>query len=256
MPDGCTYADDAYLLVAFPAVQVVAAEAWQVNVVVAVEGGEYSVDFLGASYPYAAQAGDTVDDIAAGLLAALSGQMLAAVGQSGPAGVLVVAATATPLDLEVTGPNDGDITAALLPGSGDTNAAQRAFWLERAKCGLPPCCRVTCKDDYTLMHAALAAHYLLYYGSVGGGQPTLQGGGNAGGGGQAAGDWERMRLGPAELSRGVSAWAAGGAADADLAKTGPGQLFLQLRGKYIFGVMTSCGIGCGPPYLYPLPPLG
>lgn len=256
MPDGCTYADDAYLLVAFPAVQVVAVEAWQVNVVEAVDGGEYSVDFLGASYPYTAQVGDTVDDIAAGLLAALSGQMFAAVGQSGAAGLLVVAATATPLELTVSGPNLGSITATLMPGSGDANAAQRAFWLERAKCGLPLCCKVTCKADYTLMHAALAAHYLMYYASAGGGQPILQGGGNAGGGGQAAGDWERMRLGPAELSRGVSAWAAGGAADADLAKTGPGQLYLLLRGKYVFPVMVSCGIGCGPSWLYPLPPLG
>jgi hypothetical protein len=242
----CTYADDDYLLVAFPAVQVLVAESWQVNVVAAAEG-EYAVDFLGASYPYAAGAGESAADIALGLLGALSGQMQAAVGLSGGAGLLVVGASATPLDLEVSGPNEGDITATLLPGSGDANAAQRAFWLERAKCGLPPCCAVTCKDDYTLMHAALAAHYLLYYG-------------NTGKTGSAAGDWNRMRLGPAELSKGVSAWAASSPADADLAKTGPGQLFLALRSKYVFGVAVSCGGPCGSPGgwggLFPLPPLG
>lgn len=241
MTTTCTYADDAYLLVAFPAVQVLVAESWQVNVVVA-QAGEYSVDFLGASYVYVAGADETTSDIAIGLLGALSGQMQAAVGMSGAAGLLIVGATATPLGLTVSGPGDGDITADLLPGSGDANAAQRAFWLERAKCGLPPCCVVTCKDDYTLMHAALAAHYLLYYGSAG----------KTGG---AAGDWSRMRLGPAELSRGLTTWGQSSPADADLAKTAPGQLYLYLRSKYVFGVVVSCGGPCGFP-LYPLPPLG
>jgi len=42
-----------------------------------------------------------------------------------------------------------------------------------------------------------------------------------------------MRLGPASLTRGVSAWAAASPADADLAKTGAGQLFLSLRARYV-----------------------
>ncbi len=51
--------------------------------------------------------------------------------------------------------------------------------------------------------------------------------------GAGANDFESMRLGPASLTRGVSAWAAASPADADLAKTGAGQLFLSLRARYV-----------------------
>jgi hypothetical protein len=70
------------------------------------------------------------------------------------------------------------------------------------------------------MHAALAAHLLF----------TI---GNLGATGAGANDFESMRLGPASLTRGVSAWAAASPADADLAKTGAGQLFLSLRARYV-----------------------
>lgn len=222
----CEFADDAYLLTAFPAAAVLTPEVWMVTVVTATVG-EYAVVILGASFPYVAAADDDATDVQQGLAAAMAGQMLAAVSSVGANSLMVSAQNGTPLDLEVSGPGEGDITATLVSG-GDSNAAARAFWLERAKCGLPPCCAVTCAEDYTLMHAALAAHYLMYYGTTGA----------AGGSAQ---DFQRMRLGPAELSKGASAWAAGSPADGDLAKTAPGQLYLSIRAKYVMSAMVSCG---------------
>lgn len=222
----CEYADDAYLLTAFPAAAVATPEVWMVTVAV-VQAGEYAVVVLGASFPYVAAADDDATDVQLGLAAAMAGQMLAAVSPVGANSLMVSAPNGTPLDLEVTGPADGDITATLVSG-GDSNAAARAFWLERAKCGLPPCCAVTCTADFTLMHAALAAHFLMYYGT-------------AGAGGGAAQDFQRMRLGPAELSKGASAWANGAPADGDLAKTAPGQLYLSLRAKYVMPAFVACG---------------
>ena len=233
----CTYADDAYLIAAFPAVVMLVPEVWTVTVDVA-QAGEYSVTLQGVAFPYVAGLGASLGDVRDGLAAALSAQMLAAVSSVGASSLRVAAPSAATLGLEVAGPADGAISAALVPGTGDSNAAARAFWLERAKCGLPPCCVVTCAEDYTLMHAAMAAHLLLYYGNVG-----------ASGG--AAQDFERMRLGPAELSRGASAWASGSPADGDLAKTAPGQIYLALRAKYVMPAFVSCGgfpVTLGWPY--------
>ena len=123
------------------------------------------------------------------------------------------------LTVTATGPTLGDITATLQPGTGDSNATARAFWLERAKCGLPPCCVVTCAEDFTLMHAALAAHMVLSAG-------------NTGGTGQFAGNFSHMSLGPASLTAGASAWKS--PADSVLATTEPGRMYLMLRARYVF----------------------
>lgn len=220
---GCVYADVAFVLQAFPGAAVVGPEVWAVNVLAA-QAGEYVVGIQGGEYPFAADGASTVADVAEGLLLALSGQMLAAVSPNGVNGLVLQALGTLPLDVEATGPAADTIEADLISG-GVANTASIEFWLEYTKCSLPPCCRVTCKADYTLMHAALAAHWLMYLAGLSGT-----------GGGGAVGDWDRMRLGPAELSRGKSAWSTN-PADSVLAKTGPGQLFLSLRAKYVFPVM-------------------
>lgn len=220
---GCVFADVAFVLQAFPGAAVIGPEVWAVNVLAA-QAGEYVVAVQGGEYPFVADNASTVPDVADGLLGALSGQMLAAVSPNGVNGLVLQALGTLPLDVVVTGPAEGTIEANLI-GGGVANTASIEFWLEYTKCSLPPCCRVTCKADYTLMHAALAAHWLMYLAGLSGT-----------GGGGAGGDWERMRLGPAELSRGKSAWSTN-PADSVLAKTGPGQLFLSLRAKYIFPAM-------------------
>lgn len=220
---GCTYADVAFVLGAFPGVGVVGPEVWAVNVLAA-QAGEYQVSLQGGEYPFAAGGQSTVSDVADGLLQALGGQMLAAVSPNGVNGLVMQALSTAPLDLLAEGPADGTIEANLVSG-GVSNTAAVQFWLDYTRCSLPPCCRVTCKADYTLLHASLAAHWLTYLAGLSGT-----------GGGGAVGDWERMRLGPAELSRGKSAWSTN-PADSVLAKTGPGQLHLVLRAKYVFPVM-------------------
>lgn len=221
----CVYADDAYLTGPgrFPGVVVRAPETWVVTVLAA-QVGAYTVTLGGANYPYPAIIGQDTGDIADGLLGVLGASLLVAVSPTGAASVVVQAVSSVALDLTVTGPAVDTIEAELISG-GDTNEDARLFWLEQAKCSLPPCSRVTCCDDYTLMHAALAAHWIL----------TL---GNVGGTGTGANDFDSMRLGPASLTRGKSAWSAN-PADGDLAKTAAGQLFLFLRSKYVFGF--ACG---------------
>ena len=214
----CTHADDAYLIAAFPQVVVRVPERWLVTVLAAA-AGDYTVALAGAPFTYASPLGGTPVDIAAGLIGLLGGQMLAAVSLVGAAALMLDVLSPAPLAVTATGPAVDTITATLVNG-GDSNAASRAFWLERAKCGLPPCCVVTCPADYTLMHAALAAHLLFTMGSLG----ATGSGGN---------DFDSMRLGPAALTRGASAWAANSPADGDLAKTGAGQLFLSLRARYV-----------------------
>mgnify|MGYP003654407934 CR=1 FL=1 len=214
----CTFADDAYLVAAFPPVVVRTAERWLV-VVVAALAGAYTVVLGGADFPFAAGAADTTATIRNGLQAALGGQPLAAVGVLGANGLVLDEVNPGGLTVTATGPGEGSITATLAPGTGDSNAASRAFWLERAKCGLPPCACVTCAADFTLMHAALAAHMVL----------TAAGTGSTG---QFAGNFASMSLGPASLTQGASAWKA--PADSVIATTEPGRLFLMLRARYIF----------------------
>ncbi len=165
-----------------------------------------------------------MSDIADGLLALLGASVLVAVSPIGDASIVVQAVSSAALDLTVTGPAVDTIEATLISG-GDTNADARAFWLEQVKCSLPPCCVVTCAADFTLMHAALAAHWLFTLGNVG-----------ATGGG--ANDFDSMRLGPASLTKGKTTWNAN-PADGDLATTAAGRLFLWLRAKYIMA--WRCG---------------
>ena len=103
------------------------------------------------------------------------------------------------------------------------------FWLARAKCWLPPCCLVLCADDYTLMHAALAAHYI----------DLFAGGASTGGGVAGMSGIKSMRLGPASIEAAAKAWSTANPADGDLDDGGPGSLYLSIRARWIFGV--RCG---------------
>lgn len=229
----CTLADDAYLIAAWPGVVVRTGERWLVAVDPNLAAtGVYTVTMGGLPYQYAATVPpDTAQSVVQGLLLPLSLQVQAAASPQGLYGILLQEVPPPPaqpagLAVAVSGPGPDSITATLISG-GDGNATQRALWLDAVLCGLPPCCAVRCPGDWTRMHAALAAHWIY--------STMPQNVGSTGGG---ANDFERMRLGPAELSRGVSAWGAGdAAADADLARTVPGQFFLALRARYIFPFM-------------------
>lgn len=214
----CTFADDAYLVAAFPFVVARTPERWIV-VVVSAAAGAYDVTLGGASFPFVAVNADDAAAIRDGLQVSLGGQPLAAIASLGTNGIVISELQPSGLAVTAAGPSEGDITATLQPGTGDSNATARAFWLERAKCGLPPCCVVTCAEDFTLMHAALAAHLILSAG-------------NTGGTGQFAGNFERMSLGPASLTAGASAWKS--PADSVLATTEPGRMYLMLRARYVF----------------------
>ncbi len=213
----CTFADDAYLIAAFPFVVARTPERWIV-VVVTAEAGAYDVTLGGASFPFVA-VNDDATAIRDGLQVSLGGQPLAAIASLGTNGIVISELQPSGLAVTATGPSEGDITATLQPGTGDSNATARAFWLERAKCGLPPCCVVTCAEDFTLMHAALAAHLILSTG-------------NTGWTGQFAGNFSSMSLGPASLNIGTSAWKS--PADSILATTEPGRMYLMLRARYVF----------------------
>lgn len=214
----CTFADDAYLISAFPFVVARTPERWIV-VVVSAAAGAYDVTLGGASFPFVAVNADTTTTIRDGLQLTLGGQPLAAIASAGVNGLVIMEIQPSGLGVTATGPGEGSITATLQPGTGDSNATARTFWLERAKCGLPPCCVVTCAEDYTLMHAALAAHLILSAG-------------NTGGTGQFAGNFSSMSLGPASLTAGASAWKS--PADSVLATTEPGRMYLMLRARYVF----------------------
>lgn len=225
----CTFADDAYLTAHFPGVVNYAAEVWLVTVLAA-QVGPYTVTLGGVPYVYTAGAGATVADVQAGLQALLGGLFDVAVSPVGTTALTLAGAVDGPLGVTVTGPVIGTISAALVSG-GDKGAAFRGVWLERAKCGLPPCAWVTCADDFTLMHAALAASLANRFAAASG---------SGGGGASGAGNWSSMRLGPASITRTSTAWTS--PAEAAMSDNGgPGDLFLSIRARYVFGVFcVSC----------------
>lgn len=229
----CTFADDTYLVTAWPGVVLRTGERWLAGISAAVDG-MYTVTMRGLPYQYSATVpGDDTTDIRDGLLVPLGAQVAAAVSPQGLTGILlqeVVQPGVVPSGLGVTvsGPAADTIEATLISG-GDSNEAARAYWLEAVKCGMPPCCAFTCRPDFTAAHAALAAHWIY---------TTMPQ--NVGSAGAGANDFERMRLGPAELSRGQVTWGqAGAAADGDLARTVPGRYFLALRRTYIFPIVCA-----------------
>lgn len=219
----CVPATDEYLIAAFPGVVLRTRERWVVKVIAAAIG-EYDIEMVGASFPYDGLLGDTVLKIRNALLFQLGGQPFAAAGSLGADSIQIEEVGVTGLGITVSGPAPDTISATLVSG-GDSNATFRQFWLDRALCGLPPCCVFTCIEDYTLMHAALAAHWIYTMSTI-----------NGSGGG--ANDFIQQRLGPASLTKGKNVWSAN-PADSDLAQTIPGQLYLQLRARYVFGIVCA-----------------
>lgn len=225
----CVYADDAYLVAHFPAVVVRVPERWLVTVVVA-EAGDYSVTAHTqvATYP-AVVPPDGVAVVRNGLVDALGLNPWVSASLVGfnALQVLEVPLVLPPPGLALTaaGPTlDPPVVLVELLDGGDVSADFRDLWLEAAKCGLPPCCVVSCKSDYTLMHAALAAHLVFIMFNLG---PT----------GQSAGIFDRMSLGPAALSKAKIAAYAGQSPIAG--QTAPGDLFLEIRSRYVVGAMCA-----------------
>lgn len=235
----CVPADDAFLVKFWPGVVVRLPERW----LVAVDGplaqtGAYGVTMQSLPYEYAATVPpDDAPAIRDGLLAALGGQMTATASPQGLSSI-ILAEVSQPgvvppgLGITVSGPAVNTISATLLPGGGDMNADLRADWLEATLCCLPSCSRFcSCPGDYTRMHAALTAA-LLY----------LTNPANMGTTGAGANDFDRMRLGPAELEKAKGAWqSALSVSDADIATTVPGRYFLRLRAKYVFPILCVGG---------------
>lgn len=233
----CTPADDAFLTTAWPGVVTRSGERWLVVVDSQnVQTGVYTVSMAGLPFQYAATVPpDSAATVQQQLLAQFGLQVFAASSPQGLTGILLQEVPPPPpsqpsgLSVTVTGPAADTISATLVSG-GDANLATRLYWLDAVLCSLPPCCLFTsCPGDYTRMHAALAAHWIYST------KPQ-----NVGSTGAGANDFERMRLGPAELSKGANAWGAGGnTSDGDLARTVPGQYFLSLRRKYIFPIVCA-----------------
>jgi hypothetical protein len=219
----CTPADDAYLIQLFPGVVITVREDWLVTILLASEG-TYTVTLKGVPYAFEAPIGASLTEIRDGLQNELGGQLFAAINPVGVAGLQIEELGTGGLGLTVEGPIADSMSATLTAG-GDANEALRIFWLANTLCFLPPCCAfVCCPGDYTMMHAAIAAHFLFTMGAL-----------NSAGGG--ANDFDSMKLGPAALNRGSKTWGAVSPADGDLAKTAPGQLYLMIRSKYVFGVV-------------------
>ena len=158
----CVYADDAYLIFSFPGVVVTLPEKWLVTVLAA-QVGEYAVNLGASAYPVDAAVAPVFPEVAVslpaiadGLVTALGASTLAAVAPAGANSLTIQALAPASLGLTVTGPAVDTIEATLVSG-GDTNAATRAFWLERAKCGLPPCCVVTCPAAFQSMRLGPAS---------------------------------------------------------------------------------------------------
>ena len=219
----CTPADDDFLKTAWPGVVITTPEKWLVNVLSA-QVGQYSVLLGGVGFVKDALLADTVSTIRNGLVESLGGQGLAAVSAQGTASFVLQEVAPGGLGVTVSGPSEGTIAAELI-GGGDSNEAQRLFWLEQALCSLPPCCWFTCVSDYKLMHAALAAHWIYTMNSISSS-------------GSGANDFTSMKLGPASLSKGKSAW-SGNPTDGDFARTVPGQMYLFLRAKYVIPAVCA-----------------
>lgn len=228
----CAYADDAYLVGHFPALLVKAPEQWLVTVLAA-QTGDYTVTAkaLPATYPAVAPPDTPATirgDQATGLLGFLQFNPWVVASAVGASSVQVLENVLGPypvgLGLTVSGPAPNTISTQLV-GGGDVSADFRALWLEAAKCGLPPCCAVTCADDFTLMHAALAAHlaFLMF---------------NLGSSGTSAADFERMTLGPATLWKAKAAAGTSGGPPMR-GRTTPGDLFLDIRDRYVVGAMCA-----------------
>ena len=218
----CVLADDAYLIQAWPQVVISTPGQWLITFV-SVVAGTYAVTVNGIPYGYDTDGTDTLAEIRDQVLNQLT--MGLSFGAS-PAGtelapaILISEIQASGLTVAASGPSGpAPSEVTLLQVAGESNLAQREFWLERAECGVPACCFFCgCTADYTLYHASLAAHLLM----------KAQ---TADATGFSATNAKRMELGPAKLERNVLEYAT--PTEADLASTVPGSMVLTLKRRYL-----------------------
>ena len=222
----CVYADDDYLVAMWPQVVISSPGTWLVTVV-SVAAGDYTITVGGVPYVYTADGTETIGEVRSSLLAAVSLSLSVAVMQVGGAALLLQQVQQAALTVAASGPSGpapSELTITQTGGS--DNTAARAFWLEAAKCGVPCCeffqrcaCSGTdCTADFTRWHASYAAHLLFVAINT---SPT----------GYSATDFDRMRLGPADLERAKVQYAT--VDEANLGSTAAGRYVLSLRRRYL-----------------------
>lgn len=224
----CELADDDYLVTAWPQVVISSPGQWLV-VFVAAAAGDYTVTVNGVPYGYTADGTEMLAAIRDEVLSQLSMALTFGASPAGTAAapaIIVTEIAASGMTVAASGPSGpapSEVTLTQIAGA--DNSAQRAFYLERAACGVPDCCWFsTCEADYTFYHASLAAYMILLAISTG---PD----------GVSGADAKRMELGPAKLERMDRTY--GSATATDLGRNEPGKTVLMLRSRYLPQVM--CG---------------
>lgn len=218
----CDYADDAYLIAEWPQVAVSSRGEW-IIAIDSVAVGDYSITVGGVPYAYTADGTETKAGIRDALLLSLSMSLAftaSPTGSESAPSITVAEVVPGGLTLSASGPSGpapSEVTVTVV--SGGDNATQRAFWLERAKCGVP-CCSYFCgcSEDYTLFHASLAASYILEAN-------------NTDASGKSVNDFKRLELGPAKLEAGGLEFAT--PTETLLGRTRPGQMVIMLRRRYL-----------------------
>lgn len=225
MATQCTYADDAFLVQAYPGVVVLFNQQWQLTFVNA-QTGDYTVTINGISYTYSATTPpDDVTVIRDGVRAAITTPLVATNIFGADRLDLAEVEAGTITDFSATAPDPADIS--LVQTVAADNIAAREFWLAQARCLLNCCLIPPCHQE--LYHASMAAHLLMTSA-------------NTDSNGFAASDFEEWRLGPATLRKGA---AANDPSDGELGTTVPGRRVLELRRLYIPAVACSpCGVLC------------
>ena len=218
----CVLADDAYLVQAWPQVVISTPGQWLVTFV-AVDVGTYAITINGIPYGYDADGTETLAAIRDQVLTTLTMGLTFGASPAGTAlapAIIITEIQASGLTVAASGPaGPAPSEVTLLQVAGESDLAQREFWLARAECGVPACCFFCgCAADYTLYHASLAAHLLMKA------QTTDASG-------FSATNAKRMELGPAKLERNVLEYAT--PTEADLASTAPGSMVLTLKRRYL-----------------------
>jgi hypothetical protein len=226
----CTYADVAYLLMAYPEARVLTPGTWRVRVVSAAVG-TYSVSLgvapleLEVAVP---GAGLTVLEIRDALFVAMANWGVPVEPFNSDS---LLVSEAEPIGSSLAALFDNNVDATKIEAAlarPTDNSESRAFWLEKTKCWVPACCNFSgCPADFTLYHAALAAHQIEV--SAMAAQP-----------GVLSGAVRKMSLGPAMIEfRGGSGSTEMSPTSSALSQTRAGLDILMLRRKYLSPWVTT-----------------
>lgn len=222
----CDYADDAFLISRFPGVVTAIPGSWQVSVGAPVVAGDYGVEVDAATYSATVGAAEPVSQVRDKIKVALAAQnpLVLAVSSTGTDSLLLrelssgLVSTVLPVF-----PAGGALTVTQI--TPQDNAVYRATWLESTKCMVD--CRWFrgCCAEFTLAHAAYTAFFLaLFEGTDGTGLD--------------ASAYSRLRLGPGEVQRYLS---AGSAPPEFLQRNNYGELALMLTRRRVPGLLVSGG---------------